>query len=83
MFEYISGWWIFGGVVVLSISLVFFWMLKTQQELEIYRLDVREVLNRTNPEAYDEEIVDWHFYEYHDGTKAVAECIEQWELGQG
>ena len=79
MFEHISVWWFFGGYTALVFAFVYFWTKGTYRALEAYRDSVKSVLA---PDVYNEEIVDWHFYEDNSECRAADECREIWGLGR-
>jgi len=75
----VSGWEFFGLVVIALVVFLYFWIMKTYRDLEAYRDSVKFVLA---PDMYNEEIVDWHFYEDHHECQAAEDCREQWGTGR-
>lgn len=81
MLEQISGWWFLGGAVVLiAIAIALYLGIKSDNEnRKAYHASVKRAIPL---DMYNEETVDWHFYEDHNETVAAEDCREQWAIGR-
>jgi hypothetical protein len=79
MLEQMSGWWFLGGAVVLAILALYLGIKSDNRNRKAYHDSVKRAVSI---EMYDEEIVDWHFYEDHHETTAAEDCREAWAIGR-